>query len=441
MKRGIKVILIVLAVLVFVGVVGFFGYKKWFDPHRGVTKVYVDSKPLDSTLTADEVKEDIDYTMKMLRERHPAWLEKKNERVDALEAKYKEELAKLDESGRDSFTVLEEWQIISGLLHVMRDGHTTVGPNIERPLFLDDFAEIKTYGVPTKINGEPTEDVYERFKLYFSYELESFVETHFETNAIIYEPYLRWAEVDTSEGVTYTFDTEDGPKDYHYSFVPYKEVKNNEADESEVDDWVYYKVDRENKIGILTVKECNYNYKYKEVVRNFFVEVEATDTKDIIVDLRGNGGGNSNVANEFISYLGVDKIKGLRCHVRYGFLLFKFDNPTWKIDRKSPAFSGNVYVLTNAKTFSSALDYAMLVRDNGLGVIVGEAAGNSPDSYGDVLDFLTPNSKLHLGIPFQRWFRVDNTQPGDVLAPDYPCDAKDALDKAYELILGERNDD
>ena len=440
MKRGFRVFLIIVAVLAVVFVTVFFGYKKWFDPHRGVIRGFAESKSLDDTLTLDEVKEDLNFTIKMLRERHPAWLEKKNEKVDALEAKYKEELAKLEESGKDSFTVLEEWQIIGSILHVMGDGHTTVRANTATPLYLEDNTQINAYGLPVKINGEPTDDVYEGFKSHFSYELEGFVKNNFE-NAIVYEYYLKWAGVDTSEGVTYTFETEEGPKDYHYSFVPYDEVKGIEADEPEVDDWVYYRVDRENKIGIFTLKDCEYDNKYIETVRNFFVEVDATGTKDVILDLRGNGGGNSLVANEFISYLGVDEIMGLRYHVRYGNILIKLDDGMWKIKRKEPAFGGNVYVLTNTKTFSSAMDFAMLVHDNGFGGRVGEPAGNSPNSYGDVLRFLTPNSKLQLGVSFKRWFRIDKTRSGDLLEPDYPCASKDALDKAYELILGERTND
>ena len=79
----------------------------------------------------------------------------------------------------------------------------------------------------------------------------------------------------------------------------------------------------------------------------------------------------------------------------------------------------------------------MLLKDNGYASIVGEAPGNRPDSYGDDVEFTVPNSKLDLEVSFKRWFRVDRSQPGDVLSPDYPCLSQDALDKVYELIKGE----
>ena len=433
MKKGIRVVLIIVAVVVALAVCGLAAFKRWFDPHRGVERGYVISEQIDKSLTVSEAKEDIEYAMKKLRERHPAWLEKENSKVDAVEAKYEEEMAALKTDG-GNLTVLEEWQIISRIFALLEDGHTNADMHPEQFRFIEDYSQIKEYGLPTAINGEPIEDVLSRFYQLKNCETKEYLIEKFTSQVLFYEIYLRWVGVDTSNGVTYTFETQDGPVDYHYNLVSYREVKGYGGGDKE---WVSYSFDEAADLGIFVLRECNNNDKYKATVKEFFETVNDKGIKNIALDLRGNGGGNSTVANEFMSYLGASSVKGLRCHIRYGNLLLKFDNPKYRINHKEPTFEGNIYVLTNTGTFSSAKDFAMLMRDNGLGMIVGEAAGNRPDSYGDVLNFTTPNSKLAIEISFTRWFRVDKTKPGDILSPDYPCESENALTKVYELIAGD----
>ena len=434
LKKVTGVILIIVAVLAVVIGGLFAAYKLCFDPHRGAENDYIISEPLDKSLSVSEVREDIDFVMKRVRERHPAWLEKENDKVDATEAKYKEEISKLEGSGKDSLTVLEEWQIISRILCPLGDGHTYVDMNPEKFYFIDDLTKLNEYGVPVKINGEPVEDVIARYRELSNCETEEYIMDRFTSEVLFYEKYLRWVGVDTSDGVTYTFDTDEGTVDCNYKIVPYDDVKGM-ADE---DDYLFsYHIDEEAGLGIFVLKHCRNTFEYRQALYEFFEAVNEKNIGNIALDLRGNGGGTSSVAVEFAGFLGTDGLNGMPQHVRYGNLLLKFDHPVFEVKRKEPVFGGNIYVLTNTSTFSSAMDFAMLLKDNGYASIVGEASGNRPDSYGDDVTFTVPNSKLTLEVSFKRWFRVDRTQPGDVLSPDYPCRSQDALDKVYELIKGE----
>ena len=85
-------------------------------------------------------------------------------------------------------------------------------------------------------------------------------------------------------------------------------------------------------------------------------------------------------------------------------------------------------------TYSAAMDFAMLLVDNELGVIVGEPSGNLPESYGDCLYFQMPNSRLVMSVSFKKWYRIDRTKSKEPLMPDYEVSAEKALDKVYELI-------
>ena len=103
---------------------------------------------------------------------------------------------------------------------------------------------------------------------------------------------------------------------------------------------------------------------------------------------------------------------------------------------KSTAYtglSGDVYVLTGADTFSSAMDFATLISDNKLGDGGREVPGNMPSSYWDILFFRRPMHDLFL--PYPKYFiRPDASKSDSPLIPDVIVPAKDALTETMRLI-------
>ena len=91
-------------------------------------------------------------------------------------------------------------------------------------------------------------------------------------------------------------------------------------------------------------------------------------------------------------------------------------------------------MLTSNSTFSSAMDFAVVISDNGIGTVIGEIPGNMPDAYGDKLTFQCPNSRLVLSVSYKKFYRVDSTKNGEPLIPDYQTDSDKAVEKLYELI-------
>ena len=247
-------------------------YKLVFDPYRGSSSG--ESHPLDEMLTVDRAIEDIDYVMEMYRDRHPTWLEDSNARVDDVEKQYITEVDDLRSSGVTEISVLEEWKIISRILHCLYDGHSTVYHTDYNTHYLSDFTEIHKYGLPVMIGNEPYEDVLNRFMAVYQYETESYAKAIFDSNILINENYLRWAGIDTTGGIDYTFKTEDGSAEsFHYDFVPFEQVVGFEEGNTEDKGWVYYDIDKENSIGIFTLTSCEYNDEYRKTVKSFFEAV------------------------------------------------------------------------------------------------------------------------------------------------------------------------
>jgi C-terminal processing protease CtpA/Prc len=84
-------------------------------------------------------------------------------------------------------------------------------------------------------------------------------------------------------------------------------------------------------------------------------------------------------------------------------------------------FSGHLYLLTSAETFSSGNWFASIVKDNHLGTIVGEPTGNQPSSYGDILSFQMPNTGFRFSVSFKNWIRPEPVNdPEDAVYPDIP---------------------
>lgn len=430
MKKWIKFLLICLAALaVMAGLTAAYYYSCMY-PYRGTVNKsgFGEALPLDTVLTQDEAREDLSFLMERIESRHPAWLEEDSDIPETVAAQFDAELAALG----DEVTILELLQAASRITSVMHDGHTWVR-YVGEEMYVDDLTEF-TGGdnTVTAINGEPVSEIYSRFLKLFQYELEPYAVQIF-TQVIIRENYLRLMGVDTSDGVSFTFKNNDEKTERHYSFVPAEEIRSNNSAKGEYK-WVNYDIDAEKSTAVFTLKECNYNDEYCAVTEEFFTIVNENNISNIIVDLRGNGGGNSMVANEFLRYVNVGSYNTWDSDIRHGWYIIRNRDIVIENDPLDIGFLGDIYVLTDTETFSAAMDFAMLIGDNDIGAIIGEASGNRPDAYGDILYFQMPNSKIGVGISHKRWYRIDSSKAWQPLEPDYPTKSKDAMEKAYELI-------
>lgn len=427
-KKLLSIGVVVIVVLLFSAAALYCYYRLCMDPYRGTAGEITSSLNLEDTLSKEDALEDLAYLMECLRERHPAWLDGSGRDASA-ERQYEKELTAI----QNPVSVIELWQSASRITAALHDGHTYINWCGGQYRYIDDFTAVRTYGRPLIIDGIPCEDVLAAYKEVFSYELEYYAEASFWENVIICEQNLQLCGIDTSDGVVMLFNVDGTDHEQHFDFVTLDKVNGRQASDK-TDKWVSYEIDRENSLGIFTLTSCVYDEYYKAELDDFFSEIFAADIENIAIDLRGNGGGNSLVANEFIKYLNVAEYRGFDSAVRYGRHLVKNENVTYKNQKKKQVFSGNLYVLTDTWTYSSAMDFAMLIRDNDLGIIVGQPSGNLPDGYGDCLSFQMPNSRLSISVSYKKWYRVDQAKAGEPLMPDVETAPEKALEKVCELI-------
>ena len=162
-----------------------------------------------------------------------------------------------------------------------------------------------------------------------------------------------------------------------------------------------------------------------------FVSAQLHGLRAVVVDLRRNGGGNSQQGIDMLSYVTGDPLtqgirKEWRASTRYrqrmkaGVTpLIRWLPASWFDGSIGNFFSippGDVAVIPFGKpaappanvhrlerplcllmgpgTFSSAMMMANTVRQSGIGTLIGEPTGEPPNAYGEVLSFRLPHSGL-----------------------------------------------
>jgi hypothetical protein len=215
-----------------------------------------------------------------------------------------------------------------------------------------------------------------------------------------------------------------------------------------------------------------------EHVDSIFSIIKKEQLTNLIIDIRENGGGNSDVGDEFLQYLAssdfqqynIDKtiIKTSKLVKRKynkelnellnSDALTKTDSleirklqnlinlPTGSftqcpyatnlitLKNNSNRFEGNLFVLTSKKTYSSASDFAQTIKAYKIGNIIGEETGGWIVCYGDIVLDELPNSKLVLGISTVKFVNI-GADPDDWhgVIPDINIDA----DKSMDYVINE----
>ncbi|MCQ2505493.1 MAG: S41 family peptidase [Saccharofermentans sp.] len=402
------------------------------------------SKAYDYELTSKEAMEDLEYAVRYLKKNHPACYhglpEELNNRYEEVKSEIK---------ARDSITVNELSRYIESIFSIIGDGHTfaSVIDRNDRYLKYVYGWDGEGYEI-SAVNGITISELLTDKSDLYSFEAESWERLNI-ANDIISISGLDYLGIEIGDGVTYTITNDEGDSRdiicHDEDFVTieeYNEYNNIDSSSDKEESFVSYEIDEEKSLAVLTLDECIIDDEYRDTVRAMFTEVRDKNIQNVAVDVRFNPGGNDAVVSEFIRYLDIDEYKICTCQWRLGPIMINADHSVNHNDRNEELlFHGNVYVLTTANTFSSGMIFAQYIKDNNLGIIVGEAPGNDPNGYGEITSFLLPNSGIYMQISTKNWVRADSSAPEGLIEPDIECDVKhydDAMNAIYIAISEEQ---
>lgn len=391
----------------------------------------------DEELTYEQAAEDLSAAMRHLEHIHPLF---RSGLTPEIQERYDASLGRLQEM--QTITVNDLRRELQTVLHPIHDAHTTTYNSWPSDRYLSDIPMKHWEGYTIySVNGRTKEEIIEAAEPYYSYETKDWITVDFGSLAALTflgyeEPFIYVWENEAGEKVTVTYTSEDfvTGEEYAAKAQLYQIDEEEELQDEQGRPFVSYEIDEEKSLAILTLTACNYNDEYIACVRKMFQEIKEKQIRNVAVDVRGNGGGDSRVANEVVKYLPVTRYRDVPCDWRWGWFVFSSDGWIKNKQYEKLLFDGALYVLTNTESFSSAMDFALIIQDNELGYVVGESPANAVNSYGDVTLFSLPNSGMLIQISTKKWYRIDGTNPNDYVIPDYPCDGSDAVTTLYSIL-------
>lgn len=208
----------------------------------------------------------------------------------------------------------------------------------------------------------------------------------------------------------------------------------------------------DNSVAVMNFDACM-DVKGMEVFADsMFTTLRERGIKNLIIDVRYNGGGNSKVGDVLLKYIAP------RPFAQFGKTLIKvtpttialtqnrYEKPETRIIPESDVireeplpesqrFDGTVCLLTSHTTFSSAASFAWAFKEAGCGKVIGEETGGMSVHYGDVIGFKLQNSGLMVNVSHKR-FWLPGADENDVhgVIPDIICPQDEALETALKCI-------
>lgn len=389
----------------------------------------------DAVLSADQVREDVQTLTKLVDETHPIFL-------DGVPEQYQRAKDELLLSANQAMLLDDLRVLINQYMTSLQDGHTRVYWSEHDWLELcwrckdTQLFVLDAQGFPTKktviaIGGIPVETLMETADKLFPAE-------NLPAKELNYDEYLRSKRflkllgINTRDKVDVEVLENGSVQHIDVGFSSKTELNNKTRG---------VKGKAINKdTYLVTMGTCEVNDALSTTIKGVKAAI-ADGTKRVIIDIRDNQGGNSNACKMLLEAIGMEP-GSFGATIRYsplakkeygylqstGYYVYKASNEVVK----NPNIA--LYVITNKDTFSSAQWMATWVKDGKLGTIVGQPSSNKPSSYGDVLYFQLPNSKMIGGISYKKWLRPDQSKNDEpMLEPDILVETgKDPV----EVILG-----
>ena len=170
--------------------------------------------------------------------------------------------------------------------------------------------------------------------------------------------------------------------------------------------------------GVLTINTFGY-YGNVDMFRNFidsvFLEINKSHTKNLILDLRGNSGGDPFCASYLWGYLEPEALPYFDEH--YG----KYDTLANPIPKHKYNFNGELFTLIDGHGFSTTGHFCALLKYYEVGTFIGSELGSTYTCTGNATYPQLKNSGIIVGTARVGRYTaaVKNMNPMKGVLPDY----------------------
>lgn len=180
----------------------------------------------------------------------------------------------------------------------------------------------------------------------------------------------------------------------------------------------------------------NAGFDYSQFLEQSFDALKKRKVENLILDLRGNGGGKDDYGALLVSYFAkapfkyFERIEVTDDYSGYGGVQRKSGRnlvtthrglSTWQPQKNS--FAGKVFVLIDGWSFSTCADVATVLHHHKWATFVGEETGGGYDgnTSGNSTTLTLPNSKIRVNVPMWMYTTANlgHQYYGRGVIPDY----------------------
>jgi len=186
-------------------------------------------------------------------------------------------------------------------------------------------------------------------------------------------------------------------------------------------------------------------------IDSIYALVQQDNIAELIIDVSHNSGGNSAVGDLLIAGFCDKPYRTYQCNWRRSDEYLKtirgwgvqnpqyeqlkpgdilhYDSDTVFPRANGAPFKGNVYVLVGEGTFSSAIMFATMIKDNHLAPLVGVTPPDGhPTHFGEMYSATVPHTRLAIRFGVKEWIRPAGKTTDNILVPDIPTPIRQPVD-------------
>lgn len=199
---------------------------------------------------------------------------------------------------------------------------------------------------------------------------------------------------------------------------------------------------------------------YQKFIDSAFTAIKEESSKNLIIDLRNNAGGNNSFSDYLISYFAnkafrwnssfhLKTSKYLKQNTRLNSdttdayfqeilrqpngRVFPYHFEAMQPQSPEKRYKGEVFVLINRQTYSQAAVAAGLIQDYQFATLAGEETGDFPTLYASLFTVELPNTRIPVKIPKAYMVRVNKSERPEGVKPEITI--KDhLLDEEDEIL-------
>jgi len=221
------------------------------------------------------------------------------------------------------------------------------------------------------------------------------------------------------------------PRLYSIAGVSSREIDRQAATSNKLE----FRIMDDSRTGLLTINTFGY-YNRVDMFRSFidsvFREVKEHGIENLILDLRGNSGGDPFCASYLFSYLAQHPVPYFEDH--YG----QYDTLALPVPLAANHYKGELFTLTDGRGFSTTGHFCALLKYHKIGRFVGSETGATYTCTGSVTYPTLEQTRIILGTARNRRYTaaVENMDPTRGIVPDYPVSPnQDDIIRGRDAVL------